>query len=61
MKHLLLASDTKEVQGCALYAEFTNYNGSQIYQMFITPDGVDSARNFVVATAYKRRLSTSAP
>lgn len=61
MKHLLLASDTKEVQGCALYAEFTNDDGTQIYQMFITPDGVDSARNFVVATAYKRRLSTSAP
>ena len=61
MKHLLLASDTKEVQGCALYAEFTNYGGTQIYQMFITPDGVDEAGNFVVATAYKRRLSTSAP
>jgi len=61
MKHLLVASETKEVQGCALYAEFTNDTGSQIYQMFITPDGVDRAGNFIVATAYKRKLSTSSP
>jgi len=55
----LVAPATKEVQGCAFYAEFTNVAGD-IYQMFITPDGINEEGDFVVSHVFKRRLTAEA-
>ena len=50
----------KSVQGSALYAEFkSQYN--QIFQMFVTPDGIDEAGNFISGVIYYRRLSATQP
>jgi hypothetical protein len=50
----------KKVQGSALYAEFKNPY-AQTVQMFITPDGIDEAGNFVNGVVYYRRLSALQP
>jgi hypothetical protein len=50
----------KKVQGTAMYMEFKN-EYEQIFQMFITPDGISEVGQFVIGRAYYRRLSASEP
>jgi hypothetical protein len=54
-----LPSETDEVQGCALYAEFSD--GTNTTQVFITPDGYDESGNLVRASFFRRRLNAWSP
>jgi len=52
-------AEKNKVVGKALYAEFRN--GSQTYQMLLTPDGVSSAGRAVPSTLYRRQVSKLKP
>jgi len=53
-----MAEKTKVV-GKALYLELRN--GTQTYQMLLTPDGVSSTGRAVPSTLYRRQISKSKP
>lgn len=52
-------AEKNKVVGKALYVEFRN--GTQTYQMLITPDGVSSSGRAVPTTVYRRQISKSKP
>ena len=52
-------AEKNKVVGKALYVEFRN--GTQTYQMLLTPDGVSSAGRAVPSTMYRRQISKSKP
>ena len=55
-----IIDSSKSVQGSAFYAEFTNSYG-HVFQIFITPDGVNEVGELVTATAFTRTLSEAKP
>jgi hypothetical protein len=55
-----IIDSTKSVQGSAFYAEFTNPYGN-VFQIFITPDGINEVGELVTATAFTRTLSEAKP
>lgn len=55
-----IIDSTKPVQGCAFYVEFINPYGN-VFQMFITPDGINEVGELVTATAFTRTLSEAKP
>lgn len=52
-------AEKNKVVGKALYVEFRN--GTQTYQMLLTPDGVSSSGRAVPSTMYRRQISKSKP
>lgn len=52
-------SEKDKVVGKAVYLELRN--GSQTYQVILTPDGVSSSGRAVPSTVYRRQISASKP
>jgi hypothetical protein len=52
---------TKDVQGVAVYAEFTRGTDGPTMMMFVTPDGYDSEGTPVPAALFRRIVSPTTP